>query len=249
MTPGNGRHHAQDGPADRARIDYLSGEPSRAVDALPAAELDDLDDLRALLADPTLWAEPPAELEDSVVAAIAAEAAALPPADRGVDPAPDSAVDAAVDSVIDSPLDRPTETVRRPDIAGFGPPGPHAGFPAAGPPVPAPPVGPTGPARPPGSADPLGRPHRSGRPIGLPRPTCRRPGGGARSGRPGPDGGDRRCWWRPPRRSWPSWSAECCCCDHRPNARSTWRSNRPNSRRPPPAAPSCSSRIRAGRSS
>ena len=41
---------------------------------LDAADQAELDELRALLADPTLWSEPPAELEDSVVALIAAEA-------------------------------------------------------------------------------------------------------------------------------------------------------------------------------
>jgi len=190
MTPGNGRHDAQDSPADRARIDYLVGEPDPAVDSLPEADRAELDELRALLADPTLWAEPPAALEDSVVAAIAAEAAALPPVDQGSPAVPDS------------PYDRPTETVRRPDdvvafrpsapSAGFPPapsggfppapsggfpPAPSAGFPPAppaGPPAPADPSAPAGPADPSAPADLSAarrrRAERSSRP-GWRRPT------------------------------------------------------------------------------
>jgi hypothetical protein len=90
MASDFGRHHADDSAIDRARIEYLAGDPSSVgptsaefpvADAEAGqAELSDtdraeLDELRALLADPTLWSEPPAELEDSVVALIAAEAA------------------------------------------------------------------------------------------------------------------------------------------------------------------------------
>ena len=71
----SGRHDADDSAADRARIDYLSGDVDIAAD-LSSADRGELDDLRALLADPTLWSEPPAGLEDSVVAAIVAEASA-----------------------------------------------------------------------------------------------------------------------------------------------------------------------------
>lgn len=71
MAPNTGRHRTNDNPADRARIDYLSGDSDVDLDADEQAELDEL---RTLLADPTLWAEPPAELADSVVALIAAEA-------------------------------------------------------------------------------------------------------------------------------------------------------------------------------
>jgi hypothetical protein len=75
MVSDSGRHNADDNPADRARVDYLAGE----LEFGSRTELDDgglaeLDGLRSLLADPTLWAEPPAGLEDSVVALIAAEA-------------------------------------------------------------------------------------------------------------------------------------------------------------------------------
>jgi hypothetical protein len=55
---------------DDDRIGYLAGETTGALDAGEQAELDEL---RALLADPSVWVAPPAALEDSVVAAIAAE--------------------------------------------------------------------------------------------------------------------------------------------------------------------------------
>jgi len=71
MAPQRGRHSAGDGGTDKARVDYLAGDPDVELDAPDQAELDEL---RALLADPSLWAEPPAELEESVVTLIAAEA-------------------------------------------------------------------------------------------------------------------------------------------------------------------------------
>jgi hypothetical protein len=58
---------------DDDRIGYLAGETTSGLDADEQAELDHLN---ALLADPALWAEPPALLEDTIVAAIAAEASA-----------------------------------------------------------------------------------------------------------------------------------------------------------------------------
>ena len=73
MAPDSGRHDADENAADRARIDYLAGEANVELDAAEQAELDEL---RALLADPTLWSEPPAGLEDSVVALIGAQARA-----------------------------------------------------------------------------------------------------------------------------------------------------------------------------
>jgi len=64
-------------------LDYLSG--SIGVEAvreqpggLDADEIAELDDLRALLADPNLWVEPRPELEDAVVDAVVAESATLP---------------------------------------------------------------------------------------------------------------------------------------------------------------------------
>ena len=71
MAPDTGRPDADENHNDRARVDYLAGANDIDLDASDQAELDEL---RALLADPTLWSEPPAELEDSVVALIAAEA-------------------------------------------------------------------------------------------------------------------------------------------------------------------------------
>ena len=70
MANESGRHDADESATDRARVDYLAGETDVELDAADQAELDEL---RALLAEPTLWSEPPAELEDSVVALIEAQ--------------------------------------------------------------------------------------------------------------------------------------------------------------------------------
>jgi hypothetical protein len=61
--------------SDDERISYLAGDPADDLDAEARAELDEF---RALLADPSLWVEPDADLEDRIVSAIAAEA--KPPA-------------------------------------------------------------------------------------------------------------------------------------------------------------------------
>jgi Anti-sigma-K factor rskA len=53
---------------DDDRIGYLAGEEAGELDAI---ERDELDELRALLADPAAWAEPDPALEDRVVAAVA----------------------------------------------------------------------------------------------------------------------------------------------------------------------------------
>src|SRR3954447_11676901 len=58
---------------DDALLDFLSGDPAPHLSAADRAEIEQLN---AMLADPTLWAEPPAALEDRVVAAITAEAGA-----------------------------------------------------------------------------------------------------------------------------------------------------------------------------
>jgi len=55
---------------DDERIDYLAGNGAD----LDPAERRQLDDVRALLADPATWAEPDPGLEDRVVAAVVAEA-------------------------------------------------------------------------------------------------------------------------------------------------------------------------------
>jgi hypothetical protein len=54
--------------SDEDRIAYLAGEP---VESLTSDERAELDELRALLEADEMWADPPAELEDRVVAAIA----------------------------------------------------------------------------------------------------------------------------------------------------------------------------------
>lgn len=58
--------------ADEPTTDDLANES--VDDALGADVLAEVDDIAALLADPALWASPPAALEDRVVAAITAEA-------------------------------------------------------------------------------------------------------------------------------------------------------------------------------
>ena len=55
--------------SDDDRINYLAGEPAGALEP---AERADLDDLRALLAEPAVWAEPGPGLGDAVIAAVAA---------------------------------------------------------------------------------------------------------------------------------------------------------------------------------
>ena len=68
--------------SDNDRISYLAGDD---LDALAPEERAELDELRGLLDDESVWAEPPPELEDRIVTAIADEAATQP------DPAPASA--------------------------------------------------------------------------------------------------------------------------------------------------------------
>jgi hypothetical protein len=67
--------------SDDDRIAYLGGDD--AGEQLDDAERRELDDMRALLADPSLWAEPSDSLEGAVIAAIAdqahAGAATAPP--------------------------------------------------------------------------------------------------------------------------------------------------------------------------
>jgi hypothetical protein len=66
------------------RIEYLmsgtADERGPLADALDAFDRADLDDLRLLLADPTLWDEPSSDLGDAVVASITAAASADAPA-------------------------------------------------------------------------------------------------------------------------------------------------------------------------
>jgi hypothetical protein len=65
--------------SDDDRIEYLAGEP---VSALDPAERAGLDELRALLADPSVWAEPGPGLEDTVTAAVVRAAASAAPGRR-----------------------------------------------------------------------------------------------------------------------------------------------------------------------
>jgi hypothetical protein len=57
-------------------VAYLAGDGGGP---LSPEEIADLDELRAVLADTSLWSEPPAGLEDQVIAAITAEARQAPP--------------------------------------------------------------------------------------------------------------------------------------------------------------------------
>ncbi len=79
MAPDSGQHRSDDGAradsaADRARVQYLAGDLHDEA-GIAESDRDELDNLRALLTQPSMWAEPPASLEDSVVALIGAEAA------------------------------------------------------------------------------------------------------------------------------------------------------------------------------
>jgi hypothetical protein len=56
---------------DDDRISYLAGDEGRELDPTDRA---DLDELRALLADPAVWGEPATGLEDRVVAAVSSVA-------------------------------------------------------------------------------------------------------------------------------------------------------------------------------
>ena len=64
---------------DEQRINYLVLGTSGPDDALAPADQAELDELNALLADPSLWDEPSADLGDRVVAAVGADRAATGP--------------------------------------------------------------------------------------------------------------------------------------------------------------------------
>jgi hypothetical protein len=55
---------------DEERISYLAGDHAGAPGPLDPADAAELDELRALLADPAMWEVPGPHLEDSVVAAV-----------------------------------------------------------------------------------------------------------------------------------------------------------------------------------
>jgi hypothetical protein len=60
---------------DDERIAYLAGQLESPLDPAESAEMAELDDLRALLADPALWAEPSPDLEDRIAISVAQAAA------------------------------------------------------------------------------------------------------------------------------------------------------------------------------
>src|SRR5215472_3053314 len=55
---------------DEERISYLAGDHAGAPGSLDPADAAELDELRALLADPAMWEVPGRHLEDTVVAAV-----------------------------------------------------------------------------------------------------------------------------------------------------------------------------------
>jgi hypothetical protein len=61
--------------SDDDRVAELAGDDGASLDP---ADLEELEELRALLADPAVWAEPDASLEDRVVSAITTEASQRP---------------------------------------------------------------------------------------------------------------------------------------------------------------------------
>jgi len=61
--------------SDDDRVAELAGEDGVSLDP---ADVEELEELRALLADPAVWAEPDASLEDRVVSAITTEASQRP---------------------------------------------------------------------------------------------------------------------------------------------------------------------------
>jgi Anti-sigma-K factor rskA len=64
---------------DEERIAYLAGTDAGPADSADADEKNELDDIRALLADPSLWVEPDPALPERVVDAVAAAGAAPRP--------------------------------------------------------------------------------------------------------------------------------------------------------------------------
>src|SRR6516225_7145360 len=71
---------------DEERISYLAGDHAGAPGSLDPADAAELDELRALLADPAMWEVPGQHLEDTVVAAVTS-AASRETGDERSDPA------------------------------------------------------------------------------------------------------------------------------------------------------------------
>lgn len=74
---------------DEERISYLAGDHAGAPGPLDPADAAELDELRALLADPAVWEVPGQHLEDAVVAAVTG-AASRETGDEKSDPAASS---------------------------------------------------------------------------------------------------------------------------------------------------------------
>jgi hypothetical protein len=72
--------------SDEERISYLAGDHAGAPGPLDPADAAELDELRALLADPAMWEVPGQHLEDTVVAAVTS-AASRETGDERSDPA------------------------------------------------------------------------------------------------------------------------------------------------------------------
>ncbi len=102
--------------SDNDRISYLAGED---VEALAPDERAELDELRSLLVDESVWTEPPLELEDRVVTAIADEARATQ-----ADPTPAATPAPAAQPAQAEPtqLGRPAGVARRASAAPPKPP-------------------------------------------------------------------------------------------------------------------------------
>ena len=72
---------------DEERIAYLAGDHAAAPGSLDPADAAELDEFRALLADPAMWEVPGQHLEDAVVAAVAGAASREAGDDRSELPA------------------------------------------------------------------------------------------------------------------------------------------------------------------
>jgi hypothetical protein len=94
---------------DDDRVAYLAGEDGIEVDEETRA---DLDELRALLSDETLWATPGGELEDSIIAAISAEAADASSRPAPLGPTPRAATTPAAPATVTSLADHRARRLR-----------------------------------------------------------------------------------------------------------------------------------------
>jgi hypothetical protein len=86
--------------SDDDRIAYLMGDGAAVLDGADEAELDEL---RMLLADESLWADPPPGLEDAVVAAVTDQARRVRTDESVADGAPPGAGDHGDDDAVLAP--------------------------------------------------------------------------------------------------------------------------------------------------